>query len=107
MPSDLPAVDPDDIPHIDVLRDDLNDAFRATKRRYLDRGADEQEARELAEGYVRQRLKDATLDLGPDVEAVTVREVFAYMGRWKWTVWLTALAALAGWSYALIHVFGD
>ena len=47
------------------LREDFNAAFAAVVRRYEKRGADKQEACELAESFVLDLLKTATLDVQP------------------------------------------
>ena len=101
MSSDEPGfIHPDDVSSIRELRGDPSDAFLACKRRYTLRGLDEEESRENACAYARSVLKKVTLDIDPDVEKASVKELWNYLIKQKpkvlWTLTLVLIALIAG-----------
>jgi len=69
---------PDEFEYAAQLREDLTDAFVAVVCRYESRGADKKQACELAEEFVRDLLRQATLDIQPrDLEPES------FLGLWR------------------------
>ncbi len=105
MPSDEQHfIHPDDVASIRDLRGDLDDAFVACKKRYTFGGLDGEESRERACGFVRAALKQVTMDIDPDIEKASAKELCGYLMKQKPTVlWSLAvmLVALVAGAFSL------
>ena len=91
---------PDDVPFIKLLREDLADVFLAVARRYRLAGLGDDDARHKASDFLLALFKQATLDIPPDVDKLTLGERLLIVRRLRISV-LLSLAGLLASSHGL------